>query len=99
MIYKDLRHFKRAEPLQTVQDEYYERKRRDWAAEKPARPQKKGFKVSPARTSFGERGPRLVSMLVESYSQGNITFADLTEYLGVRGRQVEKVVELAARIA
>jgi Zn-dependent peptidase ImmA (M78 family)/transcriptional regulator with XRE-family HTH domain len=78
---------------------YYERKRRDWAAEKPSKPQKKGFKVSPARTSFGERGAPLVSMLVESYSQGNITFSDLTEYLGVRGRQVKKVVELAARIA
>ena len=78
---------------------YYERKHREWAVKKPARPLKKGFKVSPARTSFGERGPRLVSMLVESYSQGSITFADLTDYLGVRGRQVEKVVELAARIA
>jgi Zn-dependent peptidase ImmA (M78 family) len=78
---------------------YYERKRREWTAEKPAKPDRKGFKRSPARISFGERGAPLVSMLVESYSQGNITFADLTDYLGVRGKQVEKVVELAARIA
>jgi Zn-dependent peptidase ImmA (M78 family)/DNA-binding XRE family transcriptional regulator len=78
---------------------YYERRRKEWAAERPAKPQGKGFKRSPARTSFGERGARLVSMLFESYSQGNITFADLTDYLGVRGSQVEKVVELAATVA
>jgi Zn-dependent peptidase ImmA (M78 family)/DNA-binding transcriptional regulator YiaG len=85
--------------LGLTKDSFYERKRREWAAERRDEPRKKGFKVSPARTSFGERGAPLVSMLVESYSQGNITFADLTDYLGVRGKQVEKVVELAARIA
>jgi Zn-dependent peptidase ImmA (M78 family)/DNA-binding XRE family transcriptional regulator len=78
---------------------YYERKHREWAAEKPAKRGKKSFKKSPARASLSERGAPLVSMLFESYSQGNITFADLTDYLGVRGKQVEKVVELAARIA
>lgn len=78
---------------------YYERKRREWATERPARLEKKGFKRNPARVSLGERGARLVSMLMESYSQGNITYADLADYLGVKGKQVEKVVELAARIA
>ncbi len=78
---------------------HYEGKRREWAAERPAKPEKKGFRKSPARTSISERGAPLVSMLVESYSQGNITFADLTDYLGVRGKQVDKVVELATKIA
>jgi Zn-dependent peptidase ImmA (M78 family) len=78
---------------------HYERKRREWAAEEPAKREKKGFKKSPARASLSERGAPLVSMLVESYSQGNITFADLTDYLGVRGKRVDRVVELATRIA
>jgi len=78
---------------------YYERKRREWAKEKRDEPRKKGFRVNPARISLTERGAPLVSMLVDSYSQGNMTFADLTDYLGVRGKQVEKVVELAAGIA
>jgi Zn-dependent peptidase ImmA (M78 family)/transcriptional regulator with XRE-family HTH domain len=78
---------------------HYERKRREWAEARRSMPKKKGFRASPARTSFSERGAPLVSMLAESYSQGNLTFADLTDYLGVRGSQVEKVVELAARVA
>jgi Zn-dependent peptidase ImmA (M78 family) len=78
---------------------YYERKRHEWMEEKPAKRDKKRFKKSPARTSISERGAPLVSMLMESYSSGNITFAELTDYLGVRGKQVERVVELAARIA
>jgi len=74
------------------------RKRKEWAAAKPVKTGKRRFR-SPAQISFSERGAPLVSMLTESYSQGNITYADLTDYLGVRGRQVDKVVELATRIA
>lgn len=75
---------------------YYERKRREWSEERSASRPIKGFKRNPARTSLAERGRSLVSMLVASYSQGNITFADLGDYLGVRGRHIEKVVKLAA---
>jgi Zn-dependent peptidase ImmA (M78 family)/DNA-binding transcriptional regulator YiaG len=74
---------------------YYEHMRRQWAEERPRSTPRKGFKRSPARTSISERGRPLIAMLAESYSLGNISFAALTDYLGVRGKHVEKVVALA----
>ena len=69
---------------------FYERKQMEYG--RAARPSKSGF-VSPPVDSVSRNGQVLTSLVLDAMHEGTITPNDAADYLGVRLKHFDKIVE------
>jgi len=60
-------------------------------------PSKKGGFLSPEQKCIQEKGKRFVSIVLESKDKGIITTADVIEYLAIKYKHLNKLIELNAK--
>jgi Zn-dependent peptidase ImmA (M78 family) len=76
---------------------FYETKREEWAKAARSRSKKKSHGAqSPAKKCVNENGVPFVSLVLDSFNRDRITYADVSNYLGVRIKHIDKIAELSA---
>ena len=75
---------------------FYEAKREEWTRAARARPKKKSHGAqSPAKRCVNENGVPFVALVLDSFNGNRITYADVSNYLGVRTKHIDKIAELS----
>jgi len=67
---------------------------------KPAKSEqvpRKDFKINPAVLCVADRGKLFTSIVLEGRQKGSITFADVSDYLGVGLKHMDKVKQIISR--
>ncbi|QJR10702.1 hypothetical protein DSM104443_01769 [Usitatibacter rugosus] len=77
----------------TTKREQYKKAFETWTREKKAkmRASKKQFAKNPPRDALSNLGQPLVRRILESYYQDRLSLSDVSSYLGIRARHVEKL--------
>lgn len=77
---------------------FYERKRAEWQEKAKERARRKGGrKLPPARHCVRENGVAFVSLVLSAYQRGDVSCADVVDYLGIRLKYIPAVEQLAGR--
>jgi len=83
-------------------NEFYEQKRDEYQAEFEARAravakkrkeQEKSGGIAPSTQALGESGKMFVRLVLESYRQDKITLGDVSDYLEVRTKHLDKIAQ------
>jgi Zn-dependent peptidase ImmA (M78 family)/DNA-binding XRE family transcriptional regulator len=83
--------------LEVINNAQYLKHVREIKPVKSEKAPQKNFKINPAVLCVADRGKLFTSLVLEGRQKGSITFADVSDYLGVGLKHVDKVKQIISR--
>jgi len=83
--------------LERVSPKIYQQKRKEWEAEYQRLGKRTGGRRNRPKECIREYGMPFVSLVINAYREGKITYGDITDYLSIKAKYLPKVENLAKK--